>query len=110
MPMSIRSLRAINDGLLLINGRPWTRCKLRGRQKHCTRCYGILKSRDEAFRPVREGEGVVRYMRLCLRRIARVASRLDSGGAIMHVGDDGSGSRSDTPKAAQAPARKAPQA
>ena len=53
---------------MLINGRPWTKGKIRGRTKRCEVrvCGRDLKSGDEAYRPVREGEGVVRYMRLCV--------------------------------------------
>lgn len=63
-----RDIVSVEGLFVLINGRLWTKGKIRGRTKFCevTICQRQLCPDDEAYRPIREGEGVVRYMRLCV--------------------------------------------
>ena len=57
--------RLLSPGLIIAGGKWWSAGLTRGRTKKCELCRGRIVSGDDAYRPVREGDGIVRYMRIC---------------------------------------------
>jgi hypothetical protein len=49
-----------------IDGQPCIRGKVRGKEKPCYICHGVIPRGADAFRPVLDGGAVERYMRFCI--------------------------------------------